>query len=498
MGAYMAWLEASLGLRFATYDEAWRWSVDDPGAFWTSVWRYFEVEANGAIGADATPEGALADPAMPGARWFPGTTLNYAEHALRLPGRRAGRRRGRRPVPDPRAARADRRRAARPGRPRAGRACDARRAAGRSRGGLPAERPRGDRRLPRDGEPRARSGRRAPPSSASARSSTASARSSRRSCSPIDGYRYGDQGRRPRGRAGRDPGRPADASSTTVVLPYLDRARAAGPRRARVGRAAGATPGRWPSTRSRSTTRCTSCTRRGRPACPSRSCTATAASCWSTSRRSALHHDLGPADRFCWFTTTGWMMWNYLVSGLLVGSDRRPLRRRPGASRTCDAVAAGRPRPRTTYLGAQRAVPDGLPQGGPAPGRDLDLSRAAGRRLDRRAAARRRLPLGPRRGRRPRSTSARSAAGPTSAPASSARARSCRSGRARSRCRMLGARVEAFDADGAPLVGRAGRAGDHRADAVDAGRASGATTTARATGRPTSSRTRASGGTATG
>ncbi len=34
----------------------------------------------------------------------------------------------------------------------------------------------------------------------------------------------------------------------------------------------------------------------------------------------ALHHDLGPADRFFWFTTTGWMMWNYLVSGLLVGS----------------------------------------------------------------------------------------------------------------------------------------------------------------------------------
>ncbi|MEN3273151.1 MAG: acetoacetyl-CoA synthetase, partial [Actinomycetota bacterium] len=33
-----------------------------------------------------------------------------------------------------------------------------------------------------------------------------------------------------------------------------------------------------------------------------------------------LHQDIGPADRFCWFTTTGWMMWNYLVSGLLVGA----------------------------------------------------------------------------------------------------------------------------------------------------------------------------------
>ena len=33
-----------------------------------------------------------------------------------------------------------------------------------------------------------------------------------------------------------------------------------------------------------------------------------------------FHQDLGPTDRFFWFTTTGWMMWNYLVSGLLVGS----------------------------------------------------------------------------------------------------------------------------------------------------------------------------------
>ncbi|MBA2281885.1 MAG: acetoacetate--CoA ligase [Acidimicrobiia bacterium] len=34
----------------------------------------------------------------------------------------------------------------------------------------------------------------------------------------------------------------------------------------------------------------------------------------------SLHHDLAPGDRFCWFTTTGWMMWNYLVSGLLCGA----------------------------------------------------------------------------------------------------------------------------------------------------------------------------------
>ena len=42
----------------------------------------------------------------------------------------------------------------------------------------------------------------------------------------------------------------------------------------------------------------------------------------------ALHTDLGPDDRFFWFTTTGWMMWNYLVSGLGRRVDDRPVRRR--------------------------------------------------------------------------------------------------------------------------------------------------------------------------
>ena len=36
----------------------------------------------------------------------------------------------------------------------------------------------------------------------------------------------------------------------------------------------------------------------------------------------ALHQDLGPDDVFFWYTTTGWMMWNYLVGGLLVGRGR--------------------------------------------------------------------------------------------------------------------------------------------------------------------------------
>src|SRR4029078_8526741 len=43
----------------------------------------------------------------------------------------------------------------------------------------------------------------------------------------------------------------------------------------------------------------------------------------------ALHLDLGPGDRFFWFSTTGWMMWNLLVSGLRVGSPIRAFDGRP-------------------------------------------------------------------------------------------------------------------------------------------------------------------------
>ncbi len=84
MGRYLGWLAARGGPELAIYDDAWRWSVDEPGAFWRSIWDHFEVRAASA------PTGDLVDARMPGARWFPGATLNYAEHALRLPGRGDG------------------------------------------------------------------------------------------------------------------------------------------------------------------------------------------------------------------------------------------------------------------------------------------------------------------------------------------------------------------------------------------------------------------------
>jgi len=73
---FMRWLEAERGRRFADYDELWRWSVDDLEGFWTAIWDFFEVQADG------DPAPALASREMPGAGWFPNTSLNYAEHVF--------------------------------------------------------------------------------------------------------------------------------------------------------------------------------------------------------------------------------------------------------------------------------------------------------------------------------------------------------------------------------------------------------------------------------
>src|SRR3954470_20479577 len=68
---YMRWLDRG----FETYDELWRWSVDDLEGFWASLWDYFGIEGS--------YERVLAGREMPGAQWFPGAGLNYAEHLLR-------------------------------------------------------------------------------------------------------------------------------------------------------------------------------------------------------------------------------------------------------------------------------------------------------------------------------------------------------------------------------------------------------------------------------
>jgi acetoacetyl-CoA synthetase len=76
IGRYLTWLERERGRVFPGYDELWTWSVSDLEGFWTSIWDYFQVRAH-------TPyERVLSSRAMPGATWFEGASLNYAEHLL--------------------------------------------------------------------------------------------------------------------------------------------------------------------------------------------------------------------------------------------------------------------------------------------------------------------------------------------------------------------------------------------------------------------------------
>ena len=73
---YLGWL-AQRGLPFDSYAALWQWSVDDLEGFWGSLWEYFQICASQPYSR------VLGSREMPGAQWFPGARLNYAQHALR-------------------------------------------------------------------------------------------------------------------------------------------------------------------------------------------------------------------------------------------------------------------------------------------------------------------------------------------------------------------------------------------------------------------------------
>ncbi|MDQ1686893.1 MAG: acetoacetyl-CoA synthetase [Frankiaceae bacterium] len=77
MRAYMRWLAEERGVRTTSYDELWRWSVDDLEGFWSSIAGHFDVAFH------EPPAAVLGRREMPGARWFAGATLSYPEHILR-------------------------------------------------------------------------------------------------------------------------------------------------------------------------------------------------------------------------------------------------------------------------------------------------------------------------------------------------------------------------------------------------------------------------------
>ncbi len=74
---YLRWLEENRGLRFANYDALWHWSVTELEDFWATIWDFFEVKASRPY------DEVLAERKMPGAKWFTNAELNYTDNIFR-------------------------------------------------------------------------------------------------------------------------------------------------------------------------------------------------------------------------------------------------------------------------------------------------------------------------------------------------------------------------------------------------------------------------------
>jgi acetoacetyl-CoA synthetase len=362
---FLEWLHVHRGHAFASYDEMWQWSVDDLEGFWSATAEWLGVRWR------VPPQRALGDASMPGAHWFHGARLNYAEHLL-FP-----------PVDGLDAdgvavvfARED-------GLERtlSWRELRTQVAAVRSwleLHGVGA----GDRvaaLLPNA------------PEALVAMLATTSLGAIWSSCSPdfgprgvadrftqiepvvlftVDGYRYGDKPFDVRHTVEALRGE-LPSLKATVLVPYLDEA------------ATLADTSSWSSVLATEG-------ELGFEPMPFDAPLWVLYSSGTTGlpkpivhghggillehvKQLAFHLDLGPGDRFFWFSTTGWMMWNLLVSGLAVGSavvlyDGSPAH--PGA----DALWRLAERVGITSFGVSAPYLQSCMKAGLHPGRDLDLS----------------------------------------------------------------------------------------------------------------------------
>ena len=306
IGAYLGWLERERGLRFDDYDALLRWSIDDLDGFWSSVWEHFEVSPD--------PGPALSDASMPGARWFPDARVNWAEHCLRL-----GRRADNDVVVVARSQTRERVTLT---------AAELREEVARVRTGLgrlgvgPGDRVAAY--LPNI------------PEAVIALLATASLGAIWSSCAPefgarsvidrwsqiepkvlltIDGYRYG------KGEVDRTDEVAAIQAAlprmVTVVVPYLhpDAELAS---ESLTWAKLRADPGELAFEQVPFDHPLFVLYSFGTTGLPKPIVHGHGGILLEHLKIHALHHDLGPSDRFFWFSTTGWMMWNYLVSGLAV------------------------------------------------------------------------------------------------------------------------------------------------------------------------------------
>ncbi|GAA5195178.1 acetoacetate--CoA ligase [Rugosimonospora acidiphila] len=307
VGDFMNWLDRERGLDFADYPALWEWSTTDLAGFWGAVWDYFMVSAHTA------PTAVLADAHMPGARWFPGARLNYAEHVLRMPGVANS---------TPMVFGVSQTRAQ-----VTLTAADLREQVRRVRAGLVrlgvGEGDRVAAYLPNIPEAYvlllATASLGAIFSSCAPEFGTRSVTDRWRQIEPkvlvaVDGYRYGDKpiDRRGEVAAIREA---LPSLQHTVTVSYLD----------------GDAPDGWADLAAPTDEPLVFAPvpfdhplyvlySSGTTGLPKPIVHGHGGILLEHVKMLALHQDLGPGDRFFWFSTTGWMMWNYLVSAPAVGS----------------------------------------------------------------------------------------------------------------------------------------------------------------------------------
>jgi acetoacetyl-CoA synthetase len=369
---FMRWLERERGLAFDGYAELWQWSVDDLEEFWSAIWEFFEVQADG------NPSPVLASREMPGAQWFPNTRLNYAEHVF------AGKDDGEVAILHASELReleemswGELRRQV------------AATAAGLRQLGVQ----RGDRvvaYLPNI------------PEAIVAFLATASIGAVWSSCSPdfgpasvidrfaqiepkvlfaVDGYRYGGKDFDRRDTVAKLQ-EAIPSLERTVVLPYLDPEPDLSPLRdalrweelQRDGEGAELSFDRVPFDHPLWVLYSS-----GTTGLPKAIVQGQGGILLEHLKKLHLHVDAHPGDRLFWFTTTGWMMWNFLVSGLLTRAaivlyDGNP--GHPDMSALWDLAE----RARVTMFGTSAAYIGACMKAGvePAAGRDLSELKAVG------------------------------------------------------------------------------------------------------------------------
>lgn len=87
MTAYIRWLNDEYGVAINGYGDLWRWSVENLETFWESIWEYYDIQSTNpyddVLISDALPGDEDYTGTPPGQLWFQGATLNYAEHVFR-------------------------------------------------------------------------------------------------------------------------------------------------------------------------------------------------------------------------------------------------------------------------------------------------------------------------------------------------------------------------------------------------------------------------------